>query len=69
MVARMGYKMLQRTEEKRTEASLGGLRSGISTSLDQMGKKTLCQILRVIGIESFPAEKQIERSPIKRTEL
>ena len=68
-VTRVRQEMFQCPEQKRAEPSLHFIRFHVSTILDQICKKTLCEVLRIVLRNSLPPQKKINRPPINLTEL
>jgi len=61
--------MLQCAEEKRAEPSPRLIRAGVSSVFDQVRKKTLSEILRIMLRDPLAPQEKINRSPINLAEL
>jgi hypothetical protein len=64
MIARVGDEIFERNKEKRTEPPLLAIGVRITAVFDQVGKKALRQILRILASISLFAQEKVQRTPI-----
>src|SRR5258705_1812180 len=63
-IVHIGGEMLQCAEEKGTEPSLLAVGARVCASLDEVSKKALDQISRILLAASLSAQEGIQRAPI-----
>ena len=68
-IARIGYEMLQSGEEEGPEMSLLAIGTEVGAIADEFGEKSLRQILRILGSDSFASQEKIKRTPINAAKL
>lgn len=64
MIARVSDEIFERAEEKRTEPPFLAIGVRITAVFDQVGKKALRQILRILASISLFAQENVQRPPI-----
>src|SRR5438876_3831074 len=69
VVPRVCQEMLQCSKEKRAEPSLHWIGPYVSSVFDQVGKKPLRQILRIVLRDPLAPQEKIDRSPVNLAEL
>ncbi len=65
----VSYEVFQGAEEKRAKAPFLPVCSRVGASRDEVGEKSLSQILRIFGSYSFAPQEEVERSPINPAKL
>src|SRR5581483_12372445 len=65
----VGHEVFQSAEKEGTKAPLVAIGVNVKSRFNEIGKKTLRQILGIMPAVALSAKEQINRSPVDRTQL